>query len=93
VVAAHAVTSAGQYRGADLAYDQLLGKLSDHKFAGTSAPLRSNILDYYKDRMPPVSPPAAKASKEWAKLVEERAELEQIQPEASAPVTNSYQPQ
>lgn len=87
------VTSAGQYLGADLAYDQLLSKLADRKFTGTSAELRSNILDYYKDRKPPVSPLTEKASKEWAKLLEERAELEQIQPEAAAPVTGSYQSQ
>jgi hypothetical protein len=79
------VTAAGQYLGADLAYDKLLGKLADHKFAGTSPELRSNILDYYKNRKPPVSP-TKKASAEWAKLIEERAELEQVQPEiATAP--------
>jgi zinc dependent phospholipase C len=77
------VTAAGQYRGEDLAYDKLLGKLADHKFVGTSAELRSNILDYYKDRKPPVSPPTKKASKEWEKLLEERAQLEQLQPETA----------
>jgi hypothetical protein len=79
------VTAAGQYLGADLAYDKLLGKLADHKFANTSPELRANILDYYKNRKPPVSP-TKKASAEWAKLIEERAELEQVQPEtATAP--------
>jgi len=76
-------TLAGQYLGADLAYDKLLGKLADHKFVGISADLRGNILDYYKDRKPPVSPPTKKASAEWAKLLQQRAELEQLQLEAA----------
>jgi hypothetical protein len=41
-----APASSGQYLGTDLAYDKLLDKLSDHKFSGTPADLRSNILDY-----------------------------------------------
>ena len=32
-------TVAGEYLGADLAYDKLLGKLANHKFAGISADL------------------------------------------------------
>lgn len=77
---------AGQYVGTDLAYDKLLGKLADHKFAGVSTDLRANLLDYYKDRKPPVSPPTKKASAEWAKLLEQRTQLEQLQPEtATAP--------
>ncbi len=76
-------TVAGDYLGADLAYDKLLGKLADHKFVGVSAELRSNILDYYKDRKPPVSPPTKKAGAEWAKVLEERAHLEQLQPEVA----------
>ncbi len=74
-------TIAGEYRGADLAYDKLLDKLAGHKFAGVSAELRSNILDYYKLRKPPVSPPTKKAGEEWAKVLEQRAQLEQLQPE------------
>jgi hypothetical protein len=81
-----APTVASQYLGTDLAYDKLLGKLADHKFVGISADLRGNILDYYKDRKPPISPPTKKASAEWTKLLEERAQLEQAQPEtATAP--------
>ena len=76
-------TLASQYVGADLAYDKLLGKLADHKFVGVSADLRGNILDYYKDRKPPVSPPTKKAGAEWAKLLEECSQLEQIQPETA----------
>jgi hypothetical protein len=66
-----------------LAYDKLLGKLADHKFVGISADLRGNILSYYKDRKPPVSPPTKKASAEWAKLLQQRTELEQLQLEAA----------
>lgn len=79
-----APTLAGQYLGTDLAYDKLLDKLADHKFAGVSAELRDNMLDYYKDRKPPVSPPTKKASAEWAKVLEQRAQLEQLQLEAAA---------
>jgi hypothetical protein len=74
-------SSAGQYVGADLAYDKLLDKLAGRKFAGTSPDLRTNILDYLKDRKPPASPATRKASAEWAKLLEERAQLAQFQPE------------
>ena len=74
---------AKQYLGTDLAYDKLLGKLADHKFAGTSAELRSDILEYYKTRKPPVSPPTKKAGADWAALLEERAQLERFQPEAA----------
>lgn len=77
-------TVAGEYMGADLTYDKLLDKLASHKFAGISADLRSNILDYYKERKPPVSPPTKKASAEWAKVLEQRAQLEQLQPETAA---------
>jgi hypothetical protein len=76
-------TVAGEYLGADLAYDKLLDKLAEHKFAAVSADLRSNILDYYKERKPPLSPPTKKASAEWTKVLEERAQLEQFQPEAA----------
>jgi hypothetical protein len=79
-----APTSAGKYLGADLAYDKLLGKLADHKFVGISAELRGDILAYYKDRKPPVSPPTKKASAEWAKLLEQRTQLEQLQPGTAA---------
>jgi hypothetical protein len=77
-------TVAGEYLGADLTYDKLLDKLAGHKFAGISPELQGNILDYYKNRKPPVSPPTRKASAEWAKVLEERSQLEQVQPEVAA---------
>jgi len=76
--------AAGDYKGADLAWDKLLDKLAEHKFADVSPELRSNILAYYEDRKPPVSPAAGKAGAEWEKLVEERAQLEQLQPPVPA---------
>ena len=76
-------TVAGQYVGTDLAYDKLLSKLADQKFAGVSAELRGDILDYYKNRKPLVLPATKKASAEWAKLLEHRAQLEQLQPETA----------
>jgi hypothetical protein len=79
-----APTVAGQYLGADLAYDKLLEKLADHKFVGVSADLRSNMLDYYKDRRPPVAPATPKVIAAWDKLMEQRSQLEQLQPQSAA---------
>jgi hypothetical protein len=76
-------TVAGEYLGADLAYDKLLDKLAGHKFAKVSAQLRNNLLVYYKDRKPPVSPPTKKSGDTWAKVLEQRAQLEQMQPETA----------
>jgi hypothetical protein len=84
--------SAGQYLGADLAYDKLLDKLAERKFAGIPADLRANILDYYKDRKPPTSPPNRKTNAEWAKRLEERARLEQFQPETAQRLDDHPQP-
>ena len=42
-------TTRGEYSMADETYDELLGKLADHQFAGVSALLRSNLVDYYGD--------------------------------------------
>jgi hypothetical protein len=39
----------GEYSMADETYDELLGKLADHKFSGVSGSLRSNLADYYGD--------------------------------------------
>jgi hypothetical protein len=71
---------AGKYLGADQAYDQLLGKLADRKFAGVTPELRGNVLDYYKDRKAPASSPTEKAGAEWTKLM---GRLEQLQASAA----------
>ena len=78
-----APTVAGKYLGADLAYDKLLDKLAEHKFATVSADLRSNILDYYKDRKPPVAPATPKVTAAWNKVMEQRTQLEQFQPQTA----------
>jgi len=75
---------ADQYKGADLAYDKLLDKLAQHKFADISPELRSNILDYYKDRKPPAATATKKSDSAWAKVGEERAQLERLQAETAS---------
>jgi len=77
-------TVAGKYLGADEAYDQLLGKLADRKFAGVSPELRGNILDYYHDRKAPDSPTAKKAAAKWDKLT---GQVEQLRALGAPSVT------
>jgi len=85
-------TVANEYLGADLAYDKLLGKLADKKFAGLTGDLRDNILKYYELRKPPVEISAAsnpsendrdkkdvKAQADWQKTVAELEQLRQAQ--------------
>jgi hypothetical protein len=62
--------SAGQYKGADLSYDELLDKLASRKFVGMSSDLRSHLIAYYEHRKPP-----SKEDARWAKVVEQRARL------------------
>jgi hypothetical protein len=59
------VTEAGQYRLSDDAYAQLLDRLIEHS-ATISAPLRNDILAYYKDLSAPISTKHDK--KHWQKL-------------------------
>jgi hypothetical protein len=40
-------TRRGEYGMADDTYDELLGKLTDRKFAGVSESLRANLMEYY----------------------------------------------
>jgi hypothetical protein len=91
-----APTVPGQYIGADLAYDKLLGKLADKKFAGVTADLRQNLLTYYDGRRPPVAHGKAKgfqdlsakqlekAEAAWVKVSAEVEQLRQYQIEAAA---------
>jgi hypothetical protein len=67
--------AAGKYKGADQAYDKLLGKLADRHFEGISSDLRANVLDYYKDRKAPASPPSKKKNADWMKQVEQLNQL------------------
>ncbi len=75
--------AAGKYLGADQAYDQLLGKLADRKFAGVSPELRGNMLDYYKDRKAPAT---KKDGAAWAKVL---VQLDGLQAAAQAPSTEA----
>ena len=72
-------TVAGQYVGADLAYDKLLGKLEDKKFAGVTVELRAHLLDYYKARKPPVAPFVKNADTEWVKTAARLEQLRELQ--------------
>lgn len=74
--------AAGKYLGADQAYDQLLGKLADRKYAGVTPALRANVLTYYQDRKAPPAPSSKKTSAEWTKL---QGQLDQLQAAAALP--------
>jgi hypothetical protein len=68
-------TAAGQYKGTDHAYDDLLGKLADHQFNGVAADLRANILEYNNGRKAP-SPATQKSTARWARVVDQLRELQ-----------------
>jgi Zinc dependent phospholipase C len=68
------LSTAGQYLGADQAYDHLLDKLAQRKFTGISPELSRNLLDYYKDRKAPATPDK-RAVAEWPKLIDEVEQL------------------
>jgi hypothetical protein len=71
---------AGQYKGTDLTYDQLVGKLADRKFAGITPGLRANLLAYYKDRKAPVAGKNKNGAEEWAKLMGQVEQLRAVTP-------------
>jgi hypothetical protein len=71
---------AGQYKGTDLTYDQLVGKLADRKFAGITPGLRANLLAYYKDRKAPVAGKNKNGAEEWAKLMSQVEQLRAVTP-------------
>src|SRR5579864_435706 len=54
------LTVAGKYKGADEAYEKLVGKLAEQKFAAMSPELRQNVLAFYQDAKPPVSAQSTK---------------------------------
>lgn len=77
-------TAGREYLGADLAYDKLVGKLADKKFATVTPEIRDNILKYYEGMQAP-GPVAGgvrqskkqmdQANADWAKT---QAQLEQL---------------
>jgi hypothetical protein len=67
----------GKYKGADEAYAKLVGKLAEKQFAGMSAELRQNVLEYYRDDSnSPV--PARSTEKDSAKRVKLVGQLERL---------------
>jgi len=62
-------TRAGEYSFADRTYARLLDKLADQHFAGVSADLKANILDFYQD--PNADVATKKNPKEWQKVESE----------------------
>lgn len=66
------VTNAGQYRLSDDSYARLLDRLMD-RGEPISAPLRTDILVYYKDLSAPISTKHNK--KQWQKLVSQIEKL------------------
>jgi hypothetical protein len=80
---------AGQYKGADEAYDHLVEKLADKKFAGVTPDLRANLLNYYKDRKAPVAENNEnnkKAAEEWTKLAGKVEQLRAATPTSETQV-------
>ena len=77
-----AVTVPGQYRLADNAYAALLDRLSRENFAGMSAELRSDLLQFYRD---PAAPYATKKNrKSWERVQDEIQRLQATQPSSNA---------
>jgi hypothetical protein len=74
---------AGQYPGADLAYDKLLAKLADRKFEGLMPDLRQNILAYYAGLNPAI--PSKSTKEETVALASTRNQLDRLRalPETS----------
>jgi hypothetical protein len=81
-----ALTEAGKYAGADLAYDKLLEKLAGKKFASVSAGLRENMLEYYDRRKPPDRGASSGLKKAWQKTTGEIEELRAYQVAAPAEI-------
>ena len=73
---------AGQYRGADLTYDKLLGRLADRQFKDLNPGVRQNILAYYAALN--ASIPRISSREEMAALANTRTQLDKLKalPEA-----------
>jgi hypothetical protein len=71
---------AGQYLGADLAYDKLLDKLASHDFAGISPELKQNLLAYYVNRKSAPTNAKGKPQDDWAKTQQQLDQLRQSNP-------------
>ncbi len=71
---------AGQYLGADLAYDKLLDKLASHNFTGLSPELKQNLLAYYAARKGAATDAKGKPQDDWTKTQQQLDQLRQSNP-------------
>jgi hypothetical protein len=76
------VTPPGKYHLNDKTYAELLGKLSDGKFAEMSDELRAEILRFYSDPNAPYA--TRKDRKAWNKVQIQLQRLRAVQPVSSA---------
>lgn len=83
---------AGQYLGADLAYDKLLDKLASRDFAGISPELKENLLVYYAARQGAATNGKGKPQDDWTKTQQQLDQLRQSTAGQSNPVTVSAHP-
>jgi len=84
-------TEAGKYVGADLAYDKLLDKLTDKKFANVSADLRDNILTYYDVRKPPTAAVAADKTEKQLDKKDAKAHAAWVKTSGEVDLLRQYQ--
>jgi len=71
-------TAPGEYSLTDDTYAQLLGQLSERKFAGTSPELRANILDFYSDLSASIA--TNKDQADWKRVLSELDQLKSVTP-------------
>jgi len=71
-------TAPGEYSLTDDTYAQLLGQLSERKFAGTSPELRANILDFYSDLSASIA--TKKDQADWKRVLSELDQLKSVTP-------------
>lgn len=82
-------TAPGEYSLADESYASLLTKLSAHKFDGTSAQLRDNILEFYAD--PSGTVDTAKNPARWQAIQDDLSQLKAATPSPAAPPAGAVQ--
>jgi hypothetical protein len=80
-------TKAAEYTLTDDSYAELLAKLSERKFDGTSPELRQNILDFYSDLSAPNE--TKKDNVRWQSVLKSLAQLKALTP---VPVSVSSPP-
>jgi len=71
-------TKPAEYSLTDDTYAKLLSQLAKRNFAGTSAELRANILDFYSDPSPPIHTKLDKRA--WSEVLEALDKLKAYKP-------------